>query len=66
MEGIALVSANDPRKPGRLKAEDAFRYVAGVLRPQDVVCVGYHLGDDPDLIEKTVGLFERIVQPAVA
>jgi len=46
---------------GRLPPDEAFRYVAGVLRPRDVVCVGFHLGDDPDLIEKTVALFERIV-----
>jgi hypothetical protein len=51
---------------GRLPPEEAFRYVAGVLRPRDVVCVGFHLGDDPDLIEKTVNLFEKIVRPATA
>ncbi len=50
---------------GRTPAEQAFEYVARVIRPQDVVLVGFHLGDDPELIEKTVGLFERVVQPAV-
>lgn len=51
---------------GRTPPEQAFEYVAKVIRPQDVVLVGFHLGDDPDLIAKTVALFERIVQPAVA
>jgi len=46
---------------GRTPAEEAFRYVARVLRPRDVVLVGFHLGDDEDLIAKTVKLFERIV-----
>ena len=49
---------------GRTPAEEAFRYVAKVIRPQDVILVGFHLGDDADLISKTVALFERIVQPA--
>lgn len=46
---------------GRTPAEEAFRYVARVLRPQDIVLVGFHLGDDEDLIAKTVKLFERIL-----
>ena len=51
---------------GRTPAEEAFRYVARVIRPHDVVLVGFYLGDDPDLIGRTVSLFERVVQPAVA
>ena len=50
---------------GRTPAEEAFQYVAKVIRPKDVVLVGFHLGDDPSLIGKTVSLFEKIVQPAV-
>jgi hypothetical protein len=46
---------------GRTPAEEAFRFVARVLRPQDIVLVGFHLGDDEDLIAKTVKLFEKIV-----
>jgi hypothetical protein len=49
---------------GRTPAEEAFQYVAKVIRPQDVILVGFHLGDDADLIGKTVALFEKIVQPA--
>ncbi len=50
---------------GRTPPQEAFEYVAKVIRPQDVVLVGFHLGDDPDMIQKTVALFERIVQPAI-
>ena len=47
---------------GRIPPERAFEYVAGIIRPQDVVVVGFYLGDDPDMIQKTVTLFEQIVQ----
>jgi len=47
---------------GRTPAREAFEYVARVIRPEDVVLVGFFLGDDPDLIEKTVALFEETVQ----
>ena len=50
---------------GRTPAQEAFEYVAKVIRPQDVALVGFHLGDDPDLIAKTVALFEKVVQPTV-
>jgi len=46
---------------GRNPAPEALRYVAGVIRPQDMVLVGFCLADDPDMIEKTVALFEAIV-----
>ncbi len=51
---------------GRTPPRKAFQYVAGVIRPQDIVLVGMYLGDDPEMIEKDVALFEEIVQPAVA
>ncbi len=46
---------------GRTPAEEAFSWIARVIRTRDVVLVGFHLGDDPDLIAKTVRLFQRIV-----
>jgi hypothetical protein len=48
---------------GRTPAQQAFDYVAKVLRPQDVVLVGFFLGDNEDLIEQSVSLFERTIQP---
>lgn len=51
---------------GRTPVREAFEYVAGAIRPPDVVLVGVFLGDDPDMIEKDVALFEEIVQPKVA
>jgi hypothetical protein len=47
---------------GRTPAREAFEYVAGVLRPQDVVLVGFFLGDDPEMIAKTAALFEEVVE----
>jgi hypothetical protein len=46
---------------GRTPVEEAFAYVARTIRPSDVVLVGFHLGDDENLISKTVEAFERIV-----
>jgi len=46
---------------GRTPVEEAFSYVARAIRPQDAVLVGFHLGDDPDQIAKTMAAFERIV-----
>ncbi len=50
---------------GRHDPREAFEYVAGAIRPQDVVVVGFFLGDDPELIGKTVALFEQVVERAV-
>jgi len=46
---------------GRMPVEEAFAYVARAIRPQDAVLVGFYLGDDEDMIAKTVATFERIV-----
>lgn len=50
---------------GRTEPREAFEYVAKVIRPQDIVLVGMYLGDDEEMIEKNVAMFETIVQPAV-
>ena len=44
---------------GRNNPDEAFRVVAGAMRPQDMVCVGVSLGDDPAQLEKDVKLFEK-------
>ncbi|MGD0091444.1 MAG: hypothetical protein ABSE73_16115, partial [Planctomycetota bacterium] len=46
---------------GRTPAQEAFEYVARVIRPQDVVLVGFFLGDNENLIEESVRLFERTI-----
>jgi len=51
---------------GRTPVREAFEYVADVIRPRDVVLVGVYLGDDADMIQKDVDLFEEIVQPRIA
>jgi hypothetical protein len=50
---------------GRTPAAEAFEYVAKVIRPKDVVLVGFHLGDDAELIGKTAALFEKVVEAGV-
>ncbi len=46
---------------GRTPAREAFQYAAPHVRPQDVVLVGFHLGDDEDIIGKTVELFASTI-----
>lgn len=46
---------------GRTPAEEAFAFAARHVRPQDIVLVGFHLGDDEDLIAKTVDLFNSTI-----
>lgn len=44
----------------------ALEYAASKFRPQDVMLIGFHLGDDEDIIAKTVDLFEKIVEKKAA
>jgi len=46
---------------GRTPAKEAFAYAAKHVRPQDIVLVGFHLGDDEDIIAKTVDLFNKTI-----
>jgi hypothetical protein len=46
---------------GRTPAREAFEYAARFVRPRDVVLVGFHLGDDEDMISRTVDLFTRVI-----
>jgi len=47
---------------GRNPVDEAFKYVAGIYKPTDVVIVGIYLGDDEEMIAKTVAAFEKHVQ----
>jgi len=55
---VLAAGRNDPR--------EAFACVGRTMRPRDVAVVGFHLGDDPDLIGKTVALFEELVEGRVS
>jgi hypothetical protein len=44
---------------GRNDAREAFDFVARHLRPQDAVCVGFYLGDNPRMLEENVELLNR-------
>lgn len=44
---------------GRNNPERAFGYCSGVLRPQDMVCIGIYNKDDPGMLIRDVALFEK-------
>lgn len=44
---------------GRNDPDEAFAYCCARMRPHDVVCVGVFTGDDPQMLETDVRLFER-------
>jgi len=44
---------------GRNDPAEAFAFCGAKMRPQDLACVGVFTGDDPRMLEKDVGLFER-------
>jgi hypothetical protein len=44
---------------GRTNPEEAFKFCSRILRPQDLVCVGIYLGDDPGMLRKDVELFKK-------
>jgi hypothetical protein len=44
---------------GRNDPEEAFAYCCGRMRPQDMVCIGVFSGDDPQMLEKDVRIYER-------
>jgi len=44
---------------GRTEPEAAFRFAGAAMRPQDVVCVGFYLGDNPNMIAEDAALFNR-------
>jgi len=46
---------------GRNDPQAAFAYCGGVMRPQDMACVGVFTGDDPRMLETDVRLFEEHV-----
>lgn len=46
---------------GRTPPEEAFRFASRHVRPQDIVCVGVYLGDNPGAITEDVALFRRYI-----
>ena len=51
---VMAAGRNDPR--------EAFTFVARHLRPQDAVCVGFYLGDNPHMLEENVQLLAHSLQ----
>jgi hypothetical protein len=40
--------------------EEGWQFVAQHLRPQDTVCIGHYLGDNPSMIEENVATLEGL------
>lgn len=44
---------------GRNDPDEAFAFTCGVMRPEDMVCVGVFPADNPGMLEEDVALFKR-------
>ena len=40
----------------------AFEYLATSMRPDDLVCIGHYLGDNPNMIAENVEAFDKVVE----
>ena len=49
---------------GNRPADEAFTYLAGSMRPNDVVCIGHFVKDRPNLFAENVATFNRVVERA--
>lgn len=47
---------------GNIPIEDGWAYAAQHMRADDLVCIGYYLGDNPDMIAESVATFEELVE----
>jgi hypothetical protein len=47
---------------GNKSVTEGFQYLAGNMRPQDAVCIGHYLGDNPNMIDENVKTFEALVE----
>jgi hypothetical protein len=47
---------------GNQPVDEGFRFLAGSMRENDIVCVGHHLGDNPEMIAENVATFDSVVE----
>jgi len=47
---------------GNIPIEDGWAYAAQHVRADDLLCIGYYLGDNPDMIAENVATFERLIE----
>ena len=47
---------------GNSPIADGFKVLATSMRERDLVCIGHHLGDNPNMIAENVAAFERVVE----
>jgi hypothetical protein len=47
---------------GNHSIEEGWQFVAQHLRPDDLVCIGHYLGDNPDMIAENVATFEGLTE----
>jgi hypothetical protein len=49
---------------GNKSIEEGFRFLATSMRPNDLVCIGHYLGDNPNMIAENVATYEAVVEGA--
>ncbi|MFW6158768.1 MAG: hypothetical protein ACOC8E_05360 [Planctomycetota bacterium] len=47
---------------GNKPIDAGFRYLAGSMRPDDLVCIGHYLAENPDMIAENAATFDRVVE----
>ena len=47
---------------GNRPIQPAFQFLASSMRPNDLVCIGHYLGDNPNMIAENAQAFDRVVE----
>jgi len=47
---------------GNRSIRDGFQFLATSMRPNDVVCIGHYVGDNPNMIAENVKAFDEVVE----
>jgi hypothetical protein len=46
---------------GNRSIQEGFEFLAQQMRPRDMVCIGYYLADNPNMIAENVATFESLI-----
>ncbi len=47
---------------GNKPIDEAWRFMAKAMRPNDLACIGHYLGDNPNMIAENVATFDRLIE----
>jgi hypothetical protein len=47
---------------GNRPIQPAFEFLATSMRPNDLMCIGHYLGDNPNMIAENAQAFDRVVE----